>query len=138
YSIKGANPILKGVFSATYMLQWDVPAAIRRYHLRTKKERDLSVRVLGSPPAYSETEAQGIIERIWSLEPALPYPYEPSTPSWWVGNTQVTVADKHEWADISDMFRRYYECKGQLPVELEKEVLQIEEQTASPPERIRL
>jgi transglutaminase-like putative cysteine protease len=133
YSIVGDHPLLGSAYSQKLRFQWDTPVVFVRYRIASEARREFDCHYSGLHPDFEETPlADGGLLRTWTASDFPPFQYEPDTPSWWVGHSEVLVAERTSWADVADVFRPNYAIADALPPDLLEAVEKIARESQSP------
>lgn len=135
YSVVGANPVLKGLMSARWRLQWAAPTIETVCVTRVPADRALDIRPTGAAPAPEDVTTDGVRTLTWRLVDAPTWRHETETPIWHRGYAGVHVADRVSWAEVADLFREAYLPPPELPAELEAQVAGIAARHATAAER---
>lgn len=135
YSIVGANPVLRGLFSWWFVLQWSDPVVETRCTLRAAPDRLLTIRKFGCATDPVETRDGAVRVLDWRAVDLPPYVPEPRSPSSYVGYASVQVADRLTWSQVADVFHDLYQPAPDLPADLAEAVARISASQADPAAR---
>lgn len=136
HSIVGANPVLQGLFSWWFVLQWSDPVVETRCTLRIAPGRPLTIRKRGGAPEPLEGDDEGARVLDWRVADTQPYVPESGSPASHVGFAAVHVADLLTWQGVADVFRAHYQPASDLPPELADAVARIAAARTEPAERV--
>lgn len=136
FSIIGANPALGGRFSRRQQLQWAAYLVEADFRVRAPEDRALVWRGDGAAPPVEETLEAGVRQWRWRQNDILPLVYDSDTPAWWIGHSEIHVADRMSWGDVAALFRDYYQAPPELLPTLADEIDQLAERFTTPAERV--
>ncbi len=136
FSIIGTNPVLQDSLSLSPRLQWSSPVVETRVEFRVPAERPLAIRPFGEVPKPVDETRDGVRSLRWVARDAAPWRHETDAPPWHAGFASVHVADDRTWADISALFRGFYDPPERLPDTLEAAVVELMADTSSPAGRV--
>ncbi|WP_420471852.1 DUF3857 domain-containing transglutaminase family protein [Brevundimonas sp. FT23042] len=135
-SVIGAPPALAGLFSWSFILQWNIPVVETRCTVRAAPERALAVRSAGPAVTTRDVVIDGVRVLEWTAVDAPPVNIPPGTPPTWEGFSTGHVADDVSWSAIADVFRPFYDARSILPEGLTAEVRALEEAHPRPAARV--
>lgn len=122
YSIKGANPIFGGHFSAAVPVQLEQPAERLLTRLLWPKDRPLYVKMHGcsvQPAAIVETNT---IEYTWDLRQMPALAIEDSLPGWYDPEAWVQLTDFGSWAEVNRWALSLFQVGSPFSPELSRQI----------------
>jgi len=135
FSVQGSNPVFAGIYSDFFMTSWAAP--VSRFSLRLLEPADqfLDFKSVGTPLAYSKTNAGGITEHRWTAENIPAAESDSDTPSWYSPFGWLQFSEYRNWAEVVAWAQAFYSLDSPLPPEVETKLKELRE-LPSPEARI--
>lgn len=128
----GIRRSLAGRHSAWIGFEWATGIVEVRFRQRYPKTRALHERGYNNPPAATQTEADGIIDRRVQTLERPGFKYEPMTAPWQLQSASIQWSEWRDWAEVAANFEPLYREDGPLPKEIEDEIKSIEASETTP------
>lgn len=132
YTRTGIRKSLSGRHAAWIGFEWSAGIVEVRFRQRYPKARAIYERSYNNPPAATQTETDGVIDRRWHTLERPSFRYEQLTPPWLLQSASIQWSEWRDWAEVADNFRPLYEEATPLPAEFENEVQTIEASEETP------
>ncbi|MBC6998338.1 DUF3857 domain-containing protein [Cytophaga sp. FL35] len=100
YSIKGFNPIQKGKFSSSFVLNSTSFIDAISVHIFSKKP--LHHQTINTSLEVSHSQSNGIHRYTWAQEDVPALMMEEQMPSWFIQNEMVIVSEYNTWSEVID------------------------------------
>lgn len=127
YTLHGAHPSFRGLFSAEFGLQWSCWVGQTRIRLLADASRVFDSRAWnGVPPAEARALDAGSQELVWDALDQAGAKSEQDIPGWVRERKTLRVADRATWSQIAALFKSGYDTSGALPPDLEGRAVAIE------------
>ncbi len=124
YSISGENPIFKGHFISSFLLQWAYPMHQQRYRLLWPASKKLTVQNHGTTIQPEIKSAGQFLDYRWSLDNEAPFVFEGSVPGSVESYRWIQFTDFSDWRDVANWALPLYSspAKMGIPDELAKKI----------------
>jgi hypothetical protein len=77
------------------------------------------------PPAATQTESDGVVDRRWRTIERPGFRYEPLAPPWALQSAALQFSEWRSWAEVAETFTPLYDEDTPLPDEIEQEIARI-------------
>jgi hypothetical protein len=119
FTLRGSNPVLGGLYSDSFSVDWSVRLERMRFRLLWPKERRLTVRNHGTDLSPTVRERGGMNELVWDRKPVPALADEGQLPRWYDPWGWVQLSEYGGWGEVADWGRKLFEGTGPLPADLE-------------------
>lgn len=134
YSIKGFNPIQKGVFSTSFVL--NSTQAIDRLAIHVFGKKELNHQIINADVEVNHRVAQGVHHYEWSVENVPAMLLDENSPSWYIQNAMVMVSEYESWSDVIAWGEDIFSFKEPLNEQLQTITTKIKNAYSTEGERI--
>ncbi|TMU56518.1 DUF3857 domain-containing transglutaminase family protein [Flagellimonas algicola] len=135
YSKKGFNPIQKGKFSTSFVLNSTQPIDKISAHAFSKDQ--LHYQLINTELEPIHKVKAGVNHYAWTQEDVPAILLEEQTPSWYVQNATVLVTEYDSWSDVIAWGRDVFTFEEPLSKELQDVVSEIRNTNKKEGDRIR-
>jgi transglutaminase-like putative cysteine protease len=115
YTLRGANPVIGGLFTEGFDVEWSVPLRLLRHRLLWPRERTLLVRNHGTSIAPRVRESGAEREYLWETEDPAPVGDPGPVPPWFTKWAWVQLSEFASWAEVAAWARPLYPAAAPLP-----------------------
>jgi transglutaminase-like putative cysteine protease len=135
YTRYGTRRSLGGRHAAWVGFEWATGIVEVRFRQRSPKGRTIHERSYNNPPAATEQEADGVVDRRWRTFERPGFKFEHLTPPWLLQAASIQWSEWRDWAEVAANFEPLYREEGPLPAEIEAEIKSIEAAETTPASR---
>ncbi len=135
YSVKGANPVFGGHFSAEIPVQLEQPAERLLTRVLWPPQRQLRAKAHGCSVQPTATTTREGIEYVWDLRQVPALTLEDSLPDWYDPVPWVQLSEFKTWSDVNQWAGSLFQVTSPLSPELSRQVAAWK-QLASPEEQV--
>ncbi len=135
YTIKGFNPIHKGKFSDSFVLNDYVPVGKINVSINTKSTLNYKLYNTTQEPKISKEN--GYQHYNWTVETPERFPYEENIPSWKIVMPTVILSDYSSWEEVVNWATPIYKTSEPSSKVLKTKVSEISSAHATEGEKIK-
>ncbi len=135
HTIHGMRRSLGGRHSTWVGFEWNTGIIEVRARLRRPGHKTIAERSFCGAPGGMQTEADGVIDRRWTVKERPGVRYESLAPPWVLQSAALQLSEWRDWAEVVTAFTPLYEDGGPLGEDVEAEIARIAAAHASPAER---
>jgi transglutaminase-like putative cysteine protease len=132
YTRTGIRKSLGGRHAAWVGFEWAAGIVEVRVRQRAPRARVIHERGYNNPPAATETESDGIVDRRWRTFERPSFKYEQLTPPWLLQSASIQWSEWRDWAEVAANFTPLYQEDAPLPADIQAEVKAIEASEKTP------
>jgi Domain of Unknown Function with PDB structure (DUF3857)/Protein of unknown function (DUF2569)/Transglutaminase-like superfamily len=119
FTLRGTNPVLRGLYTDSFAVDWTVRLERMRFRLLWPTDRRLTIRNHGTNLAPTVRERGGLRELVWERRSIPGLANEGQLPPWYDPWGWVQLSEYQSWRDVADWGRKLFEVEGPLPADLE-------------------
>ncbi|HEV2210279.1 MAG TPA: DUF3857 domain-containing protein [Verrucomicrobiae bacterium] len=137
FTVRGANPSLKGRYSDRFFLGATVPIGERRVRLLWPTRRQLHFRVQGAGPAPEVRSRGALKEYIWDLHDVPGVVFEDQIPSWFPAVPWLDLSEFGSWSDVARWATGMFVITNLDAPELRQELTKLQSPGATPQDTVQ-
>ncbi|XOV78635.1 MAG: DUF3857 domain-containing protein [Aestuariibacter sp.] len=137
YTIIGANPVYKGLFSTSRTLVWGVPVQDQYHRVLWGKPTPVFVEQRNGSFPISEREIGSYREYSIHVNSAQPNRFSGQSPAWHLPNPTIYYSETQTWKDVNNWALKLYADLG-LNMEVKRVAETISQQSADPKQQLVL
>ena len=126
YTLRGANPSLKGKFSFSQLLGWEFPMEHQRIRLLWPETRHLGIAVHGTELAAEEYHRPGMRIYVWDLRNTPSVMVEDHLPARYSAFPWLQLSEFESWSEVGNWAAGLFETTNLDAPELKQEIASLQ------------
>ncbi len=137
YTIRGSNPLFKGMFFNSFYLNYDVPVGKIYYSIRAKTSRELHFKYFNIKAKLKQSEEKGFFTYSLEKDNIPAFLWEDKTPDWFDPTERIETSEYKSWQDLNEWAHDVFQVREKVTPALSIKIKEIQGASLKPQDWIK-